>query len=111
MEKDEWEKEIDEDATELTFESNPKPQKPSRQKIEIIDGVLNVSSDLINFSNTIRYLVLEAIQKKGEVEYEKAVIVFDDGSKYETELLKINDRQNLEARYTTKNFIETGVPT
>lgn len=111
LEKDEWEKEIDEDATELTFESNPKPQKPSRQKIEIIDGVLNVSSDLINFSNTIRYLVLEAIQKKGEVEYEKAVIVFDDGSKYETELLKINDRQNLEARYTTKNFIETGVPT
>jgi hypothetical protein len=106
-------KTLDED--EFTFGSKPipsdsKPRKAIALEPKLVDGILNVHMDLINFSMVMREKIHNQLEKQSSVNYLKGLILFDDSTSYTSELLKINDKSNPKAIYMTRNFIETGLP-
>lgn len=107
-------KTVDEDEFTFGFEHKPNDSKLKKSislEPKLVDGILNVHMDLINFSTVMREKIHNQLEKQPSVNYLKGLICFDDGTSYNSELLKINDKSNPKAIYMTRNFIETGVPT
>lgn len=103
----------DEDELTLGFQPNLsviKPDKTIELEAKLVDGILHVPSDLINFGISTRLSVQETIEKEPWVNYTQGLIFVDDCTSYTAELLKIHDETNPQAIYMTKNYIETGVP-
>ncbi len=106
-------KTLDEDEFTFGFEHKPndgKLKKSISLEPKIVDGILNVHCDLINFGTSMREKIKKQLEKQPTVNYLKGLICFDDGTSYASELLKINDMLNPSAIFMTRNFIETGVP-
>jgi hypothetical protein len=106
-------KTLDEDEFTFGYKPIPSNSKPKETKVlepKLVDGILNVHSDLINFSIVMREKIHNQLEKQSSVNYLKGLICFDDGTSYASELLKINDNSNTKAIYMTRNYIETGVP-
>jgi hypothetical protein len=103
----------DEDELTLGFQPNlsvTNPAKTIELEAKLVNGILHVPSDLLNFGISTRLKVHEAIEKEPSVNYTQGLIFLDDCTSYAAELLKIHDETNPQAIYMTKNYIETGVP-
>ena len=103
----------DEDELTLGFQPNLpviKPAKTIELEAKLVDGILHVPSELINFGGGTRVKVQKEIKKKSTANFIEGLICFDDGTSYTADLLKIYDETNPKAIYITKNYIETGVP-
>ena len=106
----------DGDETELTIGPEPDKSGPNIGQMlqnvasDMVNDVLNISVNLLSFSDSVRKSVVEKIDNGYVPNYQNATVFFDDDDKYPCQLLKLYDNIDQKTIYLTKHFIETGEP-